>query len=169
MSDNFVARLKDRIRISIRKVSFSSEYDGKVGLVEVVYNIQDKTSIKLIDPNSGKPISQIQVYEKTAKTIDTAVEPVIEDLLYINKFVLENYLAGSMGIESESAQRGFEFEGNRCIELLLKYRKLAPEKSGHQCDVFEMDRLKAHSEVLTKQSPETDTAEIETEEVKDKE
>ena len=134
--DNILTRAKDRIRISIRRINFVSEHGGKVNVAAVDYNLQDKNQVKIIDPQSGQPVHQIQVFKQATESIDTMAEPLLEDLLYINKAVMEIYLANTLGLDSEAMAQGFNTEKNQAFQLLLSLAKGASNE-GEQANIFD--------------------------------
>lgn len=133
--DNILKRAKDQIRVSIRAIGFISEHQGKVNIAEVTYNIQDTSPLKLIDPNTGKPTHTTHVYKKATESMDVATEPLIEDLMYINKFIFEMYFADQLGLGSEASVEGITLEDNRVMKLLLDNR--TGKESVKQLTIFD--------------------------------
>ena len=130
---NVLTRAANKLRISIRSIRFVSEHQGRVNVAEINYNIQSKEQIEVRNPEDGKPTRASHVYKKITESMDVSTEPIIEDLLYINKFIMENYFAELMGIESEATD--IDLSDNRALKELVKHLP-----KGVQTTIF--DKLK---------------------------
>ena len=129
-------RAKDRIRVSIRAISFISEHQGRVNVASLEYHLQDKNQVKILDPQTGQPVHQIQTYKKSTEQIDVIAEPLLEDLINLNKIIFEMYMCEILGLPSEAAEAGFTFEDNLVIKKLLSIRKTVDDKS-EQMTIFD--------------------------------
>jgi len=119
------------VRISIRKVEFISEAEGQVNVVSVTYNIQDKNVSRILDPRTKEPKSQVHVLKRATEDIDASIDPVLEDMVHTVKAVLENHIAGNLGMESE-AKGKVVVSGNAFVdkinELDIRQSKDTEEK-----------------------------------------
>lgn len=111
----YIERAGDNIRLSIRAIHFVSE--NGVNVAQVEWQIQDKASASIVNPHTQEPRQGKYVYERGTTNFNASVEPLMEDMIYAAKAVMEEYLTRKFGMKSE-AMGEFNMDDNLFIDKL---------------------------------------------------
>lgn len=133
LKSTYIERAGDSLRMSIRGIHFVTE--ANVNVMQVEYQIQDKKASNIVNPHTQEARSGIYVYEKATFNANTAVEPLLEDMLYACKAVVEEYLARKMNMASEAVGK-FDVKNNLFIQKLQELSN-KENKDGKQLELFE--------------------------------
>ena len=110
----YIERAGENIRLSIRGIHFVSE--GGANIVQVEWQVQDKSSGNIVNPHTNEPRQGKYVYERGTTSFNATVEPMMEDMIYAAKAAMEDYLTRKFNMQSEV--EGFDIDNNLFVDKL---------------------------------------------------